>query len=65
MVVMQRLAFQHVGFTGPGIESVSPALAGGFLDTAPPGNSQKCIYFMSLFQHAHAFLYLFNIWKRF
>ena len=25
---------------GPGIEPVSPALAGGFLTTAPPGKSQ-------------------------
>ena len=25
---------------GPGIEPVSPALAGGFLTTAPPGNGQ-------------------------
>ena len=24
---------------GPGLESVSPALAGGFLTTAPPGKS--------------------------
>ena len=30
---------------GPGIESVSPALAGGFLTTAPPGKS----YFVSFF----------------
>ena len=26
---------------GPGLEAVSPALAGGFLTTAPPGKSQK------------------------
>ena len=26
---------------GPGIEPVSPALAGGFLATVPPGKSQK------------------------
>ena len=26
---------------GPGIEPVSPALAGGFLTTVPPGKSQK------------------------
>ena len=25
---------------GPGLEPVSPALAGGFLTTAPPGKSQ-------------------------
>ena len=43
---------------GPGIEPVSPALAGGFLTTAPPGKSQldslkkfffKLIYFIYLF----------------
>ena len=27
---------------GPGLEPVSPALAGGFLTTAPPGKSQFC-----------------------
>ena len=27
--------------SGPGIESMSPALAGGFLSTAPPGKSQS------------------------
>ena len=26
---------------GPGLEPVSPALAGGFLTTAPPGKSQQ------------------------
>ena len=29
---------------GPGIESVSPALAGGFLTTGPPGKSR---YFLN------------------
>ena len=27
---------------GPGLEPVSPALAGGFLTTAPPGKSKNC-----------------------
>ena len=27
---------------GPGLEPVSPALAGGFLTTAPPGKSLQC-----------------------
>ena len=27
---------------GPGLEPVSPALAGGFLTTAPPGKSRAC-----------------------
>ena len=30
-------------FPGPGLEPVSPALAGGFLTTAPPGKPQSCI----------------------
>ena len=36
----------------PGIEPVSPALAGGFLTTAPPGTSQKdeilLVYYLTL-----------------
>ena len=28
---------------GPGIEPVSPALAGGFLNTAPPGKSEAVV----------------------
>ena len=30
---------------GPGLEPVSPALAGGFLSTAPPGKSQNTFSF--------------------
>ena len=29
---------------GPGLEPVSPALAGGFLTTAPPGKSMALLY---------------------
>ena len=29
---------------GPGLEPVSPALAGGFLTTAPPGKSPVCCF---------------------
>ena len=29
---------------GPGLEPVSPALAGGFLTTAPPGKSQEKVF---------------------
>ena len=29
-------------FPGPGIEPMSPELAGGFLPTAPPGKSGLC-----------------------
>ena len=29
--------------TGPGLEPVSPALAGGFLTTAPPGKPQEVL----------------------
>ena len=31
---------------GPGVEPVSPALAGGFLTTAPPGKSHLFILFL-------------------
>ena len=31
---------------GPGLEPVSPALAGGFLTTAPPGKPQGNIFFI-------------------
>ena len=42
---------------GPGLETLSPALAGGFLTTAPPGKSQplllstlfKCSYLTGTF----------------
>ena len=29
---------------GPGLEPVSPALAGGFLTTAPPGKSERALF---------------------
>ena len=29
---------------GPGLEPVSPALAGGFLTTVPPGKSGKSLF---------------------
>ena len=29
---------------GPGLEPVSPALAGGFLTTEPPGKPLTCIF---------------------
>ena len=31
-------------FPGAGIESMSPALAGGFLTTGPPGKSSQHIF---------------------
>ena len=36
---------------GPGLEPVSPTLAGGFLTTAPPGTPQINQYFMSISVH--------------
>ena len=30
---------------GPGVEPVSPPLAGGVLSTAPPGKSRSCFFF--------------------
>ena len=38
---------------GPGIESVSPALAGGFLTTVPPGKSQSSILNYSIYFYAN------------
>ena len=35
----------HVGSSGTGIEPVSPALAGGFLTTGPPGKSNTDVNF--------------------
>ena len=40
----------------PGIEPMSPALAGGFITTAPPGKSQCCLCFFFFFL---IFIYLF------
>ena len=37
---------------GPGLEPVSPALAGGFLTTAPPGKSPNTIILI-LFKFYH------------
>ena len=39
------------GLPGPGLERVSPTLAGGFLTTAPPGMSGKDISKMILYVH--------------
>ena len=36
---------------GPGLEPVSPALAGGFLTTAPPGKSLKRVHIISFQLH--------------
>ena len=34
---------------GPGLKPVSPALAGGFLTTVPPGKSLSLSYYMAVF----------------
>ena len=39
MVVRSLVALRHVDLLGPGLESMSPALAGGFLTPGPPGES--------------------------
>ena len=36
---------------GPGIEPMSPALAGRFLTTAPPGKSYKILLFNLFYNH--------------
>ena len=37
---------------GPGLKPVSPALAGGFLITAPPGKPLKLCFFKEAFHHS-------------
>ena len=39
---------------GPGLEPVSPALAGGFLTTAPPGKPQDLTFYSILFPTSHS-----------
>ena len=39
---------------GPGLEPVSPALAGGFLTTEPPGKSHCTFFFPTPVTHSHA-----------
>ena len=55
----------------PGLEPVSPALAGGFLTTAPPGKPSPCVFlfvFCFFFKKTTAPVYffiffnLFNLW---
>ena len=44
---------------GPGLEPMSPALAGGFLTTAPPGKSQEVNALLNLTifdSYCHIFL---------
>ena len=46
---------------GPGLEAMSPALAGGFLTTAPPGKSPR----IHTHTHTHFFSYEFiYFWLR-
>ena len=40
---MGLVALRHVGSSGAGLKPVSPALAGGFLTTVPPG--KPCLVF--------------------
>ena len=44
---------------GPGLEPVSPALAGRFLTTAPPGKSQNVLYFMKWAWEVGCFVFEF------
>ena len=43
--------------SGPGLEPVSPALAGGFLSTAPPGKSSNVYSFLTHKMHIKAFTF--------
>ena len=42
---MGLVALRHVRSSRPGMEPMSPALAGGFLSTVPPGKSWADYYF--------------------
>ena len=44
---------------GPGLEPVSPALAGGFLTTAPPGKSY--IFTITSEFYTTAFMYFYDV----
>ena len=46
----------------PGLEPVSPALAGRFSTTAPPGKPHSTIYGHSVISSLGLFIYLFNIY---
>ena len=69
---MGLVAPQHVGrdLPGPGIEPLSPSLAGRFLTTAPPGNPSDCflhlVYFWLLPSTLEAsFKFLLNFGRPF
>ena len=65
LLLLRSMGSRHVGFSscgtraqllhgmwnlpGPGLEPVSPAMAGGFLTTAPPG--KPCILILKLVLH--------------
>ena len=44
MVHKLSCSLAHVNLPGPGIEPVSPALAGRFLSSVPPGKSALCTF---------------------
>ena len=43
---------------GPGLEPVSPALAGGFLTTVPPGKSRYNVFKKPLLSLSHVFVFI-------
>ena len=47
---------------GPGLEPVSPALAGGFLTTVPPGKPSKLFFVFCFFLKFYLFIYLWVCW---
>ena len=60
---MGLVALWQVGSSGPGLEPVSPALAGGFLTTVPPGKSYALHLKLEVDQHSLGILHLFMIPK--
>ena len=67
LLLQQSTGFRRAGFSscgtgaqllhgmwdlpGPGLEPVSPALAGGFLTTAPPRKYQKCMFLYEIMEN--------------
>ena len=50
---------------GPGLEPMSPALAGGFLTAAPPGKPQVLLKYPLSVKHKVMFLVEFTFWLKF
>ena len=48
---------------GPGVEPVSPALAGRFFTTGPPGKSSHWLFFFHLYLFIFKFYFIFKLYN--